>query len=253
MCGVGPCPGGHPDPSAVGSAPGPGWRMRPGRGGGTAARCQRPSPSRPNPRSPRRWVSEVIEAGSLPVRWVTCDEGYGCRYALPGSAGGPGAWATVPRCPIPPGSGPRGQQLGVPPAPVTGRSPYAVCGWPPGRPARRRCKDVAAPATRRRLATPAAERGQSGVPCAPTLRLCGWSLPGAPSPAPMSGCCCADQARTAQLKTYLIQGPADMTLAQLVWLAAMRWPIETCFQEGKQLLGPGGLRRTQLDRLGITT
>ena len=48
------------------------------------------------------------------------------------------------------------------------------------------------------------------------------------------------QARTAQLKTYLIQGPAHMPMSHnLVWLAAMRWPIETCFQEGKQLLGLG--------------
>ena len=30
-----------------------------------------------------------------------------------------------------------------------------------------------------------------------------------------------------------------MTMAQLVWLAAMRWPIETCLQAGTQLLGLG--------------
>ena len=46
-------------------------------------------------------------------------------------------------------------------------------------------------------------------------------------------------ARTAQLKTYLMQGPAEMTRAQLVGLAARRGPIETCFQAGQQLLGLG--------------
>ena len=45
--------------------------------------------------------------------------------------------------------------------------------------------------------------------------------------------------QTTQLKTYLIQGPPQMTRAQLVWLAAMRRPIDTCFHEGRQLLGLG--------------
>ena len=44
---------------------------------------------------------------------------------------------------------------------------------------------------------------------------------------------------THVLKTYLAHGPADLPLDTLVWLAGMRWPIETCFQEGKQLLGLG--------------
>ena len=44
---------------------------------------------------------------------------------------------------------------------------------------------------------------------------------------------------THVLKTYLAHGPADLPLDTLVWLKGMRWPIETCFQEGKQLLGLG--------------
>ena len=44
---------------------------------------------------------------------------------------------------------------------------------------------------------------------------------------------------TGELKTYLRNAPADTALATLVRMSGMRWPIETCFEDGKQLLGMG--------------
>ena len=44
---------------------------------------------------------------------------------------------------------------------------------------------------------------------------------------------------TSELKTYLSNAPADTALATLVRLSGMRWPIETCFEDGKQYLGMG--------------
>ena len=44
---------------------------------------------------------------------------------------------------------------------------------------------------------------------------------------------------TGELKTYLCNAPADTPLATQVRLSGMRWPIETCFEDGKQLLGMG--------------
>jgi SRSO17 transposase len=44
---------------------------------------------------------------------------------------------------------------------------------------------------------------------------------------------------TDELKTYLCNAPADIPLATLVRLSGMRWPIETCFEDGKQYLGLG--------------
>jgi SRSO17 transposase len=44
---------------------------------------------------------------------------------------------------------------------------------------------------------------------------------------------------TGELKTYLSNAPADTPLATLVRMGGMRWPIETCFETGKQLLGMG--------------
>jgi SRSO17 transposase len=44
---------------------------------------------------------------------------------------------------------------------------------------------------------------------------------------------------TGELKTYLCNAPVDTTLETRVRMSGMRWPIETCFEDGKQLLGMG--------------
>ncbi|MBI3301588.1 MAG: hypothetical protein HYZ72_05870, partial [Deltaproteobacteria bacterium] len=44
---------------------------------------------------------------------------------------------------------------------------------------------------------------------------------------------------TGELKTSLCNAPADTPVATLVRLSGMRWPIETCFEDGKQYLGMG--------------
>jgi hypothetical protein len=44
---------------------------------------------------------------------------------------------------------------------------------------------------------------------------------------------------TGELKTYLSNAPATTALALLGWVSGMRWPLETCFEDGKQYLGMG--------------
>jgi len=44
---------------------------------------------------------------------------------------------------------------------------------------------------------------------------------------------------TGELKTDRCNAPADTPLATQVRMSGMRWPIETCFEDGKQLLGMG--------------
>jgi SRSO17 transposase len=41
------------------------------------------------------------------------------------------------------------------------------------------------------------------------------------------------------IKYYLSNAPPHTTLLTFSWLSGMRWPIETCFEEGKQELGMG--------------
>jgi SRSO17 transposase len=44
---------------------------------------------------------------------------------------------------------------------------------------------------------------------------------------------------TGELKAYLCNAPAATPLAMLVRLSGMRWPIETCFEDGKHYVGMG--------------
>jgi SRSO17 transposase len=44
---------------------------------------------------------------------------------------------------------------------------------------------------------------------------------------------------TGELKTYLSNAPAELPMDTLVWATGMRWPIESCFEDGKQYVGLG--------------
>jgi SRSO17 transposase len=44
---------------------------------------------------------------------------------------------------------------------------------------------------------------------------------------------------TGELKTYLCNAPRDSALETQVRMSGMRWPIETCFEDSKPLLGMG--------------
>jgi SRSO17 transposase len=44
---------------------------------------------------------------------------------------------------------------------------------------------------------------------------------------------------TGELKIYLCNAPGDTAVEALVRMSGMRWPIERCFEDGKQLLGMG--------------
>jgi SRSO17 transposase len=44
---------------------------------------------------------------------------------------------------------------------------------------------------------------------------------------------------TGELKSYLSNAHALTSLSTFVWLSGMRWPVETCFEDGKQELGLG--------------
>jgi hypothetical protein len=44
---------------------------------------------------------------------------------------------------------------------------------------------------------------------------------------------------TGELKAYLSNAPAETAQMMLVRMSELRWPIETCFEDGKQYLGMG--------------
>ncbi len=58
-------------------------------------------------------------------------------------------------------------------------------------------------------------------------------------PGPDIGLVMRRSVSTGELKTYLSNAPADMPVDTLVWASGMRWPIESCFEDGKQYSGLG--------------
>jgi len=50
---------------------------------------------------------------------------------------------------------------------------------------------------------------------------------------------CRRDVTTAELKSYLSNAPVETPLTKFVQISGCRWPIETCFEEGKQELGLG--------------
>ena len=179
-------------------------------------------------------VRAVVARGRLPVRWLTCDEAYGQDAAFLDTVAelGLGYCAEVPHSTRIWTEAP---DTHVPPAPARGRPPTRV-RLVPGAP---RSQEVRAVATQqaetawRRLTLLRDSHGPLQTDIA-ALRVFAArrKLPG-----PEVWLLLRRHPRTHKLKTYLCQAPAAMALPNLAHLAGCRWPIETCFQEGKQNLG----------------
>jgi len=181
-------------------------------------------------------LEAVVSAGALSCRWVPCDEAFGSNTALRDKIAGLGLWyfAEVPHdtrvwrerpaSAVPQWSGrgpkPKREQLAPdPPAPLEVQTIAAAL------PAEqwqqhviqegRQGPQIAEFAFRRVIA------GRDGLPGPAVWLVLRRSL--------------SDGA----LKTYVCNAPADVPEQRLVRTSGMRWPIETCFEVGKQELGMG--------------
>ncbi len=181
-------------------------------------------------------IQAVHQAGSLRCRWVACDEAFGRDTMLLDNIDGLGLWyfAEVPHDTR---SWRKRPATAVPPWTGRGRKP-----------------------TRDQL-VPGAAEPETVVELASALPLDAWSrqlikegskgpivadfamlrviavrecLPG-----PEVWLVLRRNGETGELKTYLSNAPASTSQARLVWVSGMRWPVETCFEEGKQYLGMG--------------
>jgi SRSO17 transposase len=181
-------------------------------------------------------IQAVQQASPLRCRWVTCDEAFGRDPDLLDRIAGLGLWyfAEVPH-----------DTRVWPQRPATMLPTWSGQGRPPTRV--RLLAGESQPTTVAQLAAalPAQcwrrrtiKEGSKGPMVARFARVRVVAVrEGLPGPAiwlvlrrhPMTGA----------LKTYLCNAPAHTPLATLVRLSGMRWPIETCFEDGKQYLGMG--------------
>ncbi len=181
-------------------------------------------------------IQAVHQAGTLRCRWVTCDEAFGRDTGFLDQVAGSGLWYFA-------------------------EVPHDTQVW-------RQRPATAVPAWSGRGRKPMRVRVVAGAPTAPTVGAVAESLPAAQwsrqmikegsmgplvadfaalrviavregLPGPEVWCVLRRNVLTGELKSYLSNAPADISLAALVRLSGMRWPIETCFEDGKQYLGMG--------------
>ena len=170
-------------------------------------------------------LSALVAEGTLPLRWVTCDEGFGHSHAfLDGVADlGLGYLAEVPRDTQLWTTRP--QRSGSPSRPRFSVPPQEL----------RAVADQLPRAAWRPFVLREGSKGPQAVLCA-VRRV---TARRGSEPGPDVWLLLRRNPATDELKCHLSNGPADMAPERLVWLAGLRWPIEQCFRDGKQLFGLG--------------
>jgi SRSO17 transposase len=195
-------------------------------------------------------VDGVLGERRVRAQWLACDEGFGNDPALLDQVAAHGLWylAEVPcdRLVWPlaePDGAARPRPWGwAPPRRTSGRGrPHAVARLHPDSPPRVRLDEWAAgvPAARwRRYRVLEGSRGPlvAEFVTVPALQARG-GLPGPAGWLVVRRTLATAEAEPVY-KYYLSNAPAETPEAALVRVSGLRWPIETCFIEGK---GEGGL------------
>ncbi len=180
-------------------------------------------------------IKEVHADGSLPFAWLTCDEAFGRDTAFLDQVGdylwyfaevekGTRVWLEQPQTAVPEWSG-RGRQ--------TSRERLVA-----DEPEAQEVNMVAASLPTEAWTRHTIKEGSKGTLVADfaALRVVAVreGLPG-----PQVWLVLRRNPAKGEIKYYLSNAPAETKLATFAWVSGMRWPIETCFEEGKQELGLG--------------
>lgn len=181
-------------------------------------------------------IRAVRQAGTLRCRWVACDEGFGRDTALLDQIADLGLWyyAEVPH-----------DTRVWPDRPATAVPAWSGRGRKPTRAqlvdpavAPPTVAEVAAALPASAWSRQAIKEGSKG-PIAADFALRRVVAVRDGLPGPDVWLVLRRHPATGELKTYLSNAPAATAPATLVRLSGMRWPIERCFEEGKQHLGLG--------------
>ena len=180
-------------------------------------------------------VREVHAEGSLPFAWLTCDEAFGRDSAFLDQVGNylwyfaevetdTRVWLERPQTAVPDWSG-RGRQ------PTRQR---LIAGEPKAQ----EVKFIAASLPAKAWTRHKVKEGSKGTITADfaTLRVVAVrdGLPG-----PEVWLVLRRDPTSAEVKYFLSNAPTKTELNTFAWISGMRWPIETCFEEGKQEIGLG--------------
>jgi SRSO17 transposase len=181
-------------------------------------------------------IQAVQQAGTLRCRWVACDEAFGRDTTLLDHIAGLGLWyyAEVPHA----------TQVWRE-RPATTVPAWSGRGRKPSREQVVADAPKAQPVARLAAALPVSlwsrhtiKEGSKGPIVADFVAVRVVTVRDG-LPGPEDGLILRRNVLTGELKTYLSNASADTPLPTMVRLSGMRWPIETCFEEGKQYLGMG--------------
>ena len=181
-------------------------------------------------------LAAIVQTQSLRCRWVVADEAFGGNPGLLDGVAELGLWyfAEVPHTTRVWEERPATH---IPPWRGRGRRPQRE-RLVEGAPEARTVLEVAATLPTEAWTRQTIKEGSQGPMVAEfaTLRVIAVrdALPG-----PDVWLVLRRHVETGELKTYLCNAPVETTLEALVRMSGMRWPIETCFEDGKQLLGMG--------------
>ncbi len=188
------------------------------------------------PELAQEMLAAVVQSQALRCRWVVADEAFGGNPAFLDGVAGLGLWyfAEVPHSTRVWEARPATH---IPPWRGRGRRPQRE-RLVEGAPAARTVLEVAAVLPTEAWARQTIKEGSQGpmvAECA-TLRVVAVreTLPG-----PDVWLVRRRHIETGELKTYLCNAPVDTAVETHVRMSGMRWPIETCFEDSKQLLGMG--------------
>jgi len=188
------------------------------------------------PELAQEMLAAVVQSQALRCRWVVADEACGGNPAFLDGVAGLGLWyfAEVPHSTRVWEARPATH---IPPWRGRGRRPQRE-RLVEGAPAARTVLEVAAVLPTEAWARQTIKEGSQGpmvAECA-TLRVVAVreTLPG-----PDVWLVRRRHIETGELKTYLCNAPVDTAVETHVRMSGMRWPIETCFEDSKQLLGMG--------------
>jgi SRSO17 transposase len=181
-------------------------------------------------------IDSVVQAGTLPCRWVTCDEAFGRDTDLLDKIASVGLWyfAEVPH-------DTRVWRERV----ATALPPWAGRGPKPKRervvgdaPAPQEVQAIAVALPPEQWQRYVIQEGSQGPQVAEFafIRVIAVrdGLPG-----PEVWLVLRRSLTDGELKTYLSNAPVAISRHRLVRTSGMRWPIESCFETGKQELGMG--------------
>jgi SRSO17 transposase len=179
-------------------------------------------------------VEGLREDGTLPFRWLTCDEAFGRDTAFLDQVGEVVSYfAEIPKDTH---LWLQRPQMAVPePKPGRGRKPtrlQLVAGEPAAQPV----AEIAAKLSPTKWSRHTIKEGSKGPIVADfaCLRVVAVRnrLPG-----PDVWLILRRDIVDGELKFFLSNASLETSLATFVWLSGMRWPVETCFEHSKQEIG----------------